>query len=92
MPNTASAKKRLRQNEKRRSQNRAVKSSIRTQIKKVWQALEAGDPTKAEEEYRLAAKQLDRAGTAKVIHTNAVARHKSRLQKQIKQAKQAATD
>jgi small subunit ribosomal protein S20 len=87
MPNTASAKKRLRQNEARRQRNRAVKSAVRSQIKKVHQALQAGDLAKAEESFRLAAKQLDQAGAAKTIHPNAVARRKSRLQRLIKQAK-----
>jgi small subunit ribosomal protein S20 len=87
MPNTASAKKRLRQNEARRQRNRAVKSAVRTQIKKVHQALQAGDLPQAEQNYRLAAKQLDQAGAANIIHTNAVARRKSRLQRMIKQGK-----
>ena len=87
MPNTASAKKRLRQNETRRQRNRAVKSSVRTQIKKVHQALQSGDLAKAEEDFRLAAKQLDQAGSARIIHANAVARRKSRLQRLIKQLK-----
>ena len=91
MPNTASAKKRLRQNEARRERNRAVKSAVRTQIKKVHQALQAGELAKAEEIYRLAAKQLDQAGAAKIIHTNAIARRKSRLQRLIKQMKLQTT-
>jgi small subunit ribosomal protein S20 len=87
MPNTASAKKRLRQNEARRQRNRAVKSAVRTQIKKVLQTLQSGDVAKAEIEFRSAARRLDQASAAKIIHANAVARHKSRLQKRIKQAK-----
>ena len=87
MPNTASAKKRLRQNESRRERNRATKSNIRTQMKKVIQAATSGDLSKAEAEFRLAAKRLDRAGARQVIHPNAAARHKSRLQRLIKQAK-----
>jgi small subunit ribosomal protein S20 len=90
MPNTPSAKKRLRQNEVRRERNRSIKSAIRTQIKKVHTALAAGDTAKAEEEFRLAARGLDRAGATKVIHPNASARYKSRLQRMIKKAKQPA--
>ncbi len=89
MPNTNSAKKRLRQNETRRGRNRAMKTTIRTQIKKVRQAVESGDVEKAEEEFREAAKKLDRAGARNVIHPNAAARTKSRLQKAIKKAKDA---
>jgi small subunit ribosomal protein S20 len=90
MPNTTSAKKRLRQNVVRRERNRSVKSAIRTQVKKVHQAIEAGDVAKAEEEYRLVAKRLDRAGAARVIHPNAGSRYKSRLQRAILKAKQPA--
>ena len=89
MPNTASAKKRLRQNEVTRLRNRSIKSAVRTQIKKVRQAAEAGDVAKAEEEYRLAAKKLDKAGARRVLHPNTSARYKSRLQKLIKKAKDA---
>jgi small subunit ribosomal protein S20 len=88
MPNTPSAKKRLRQNEVQRERNRSIKSSVRSQVKKVHSAIAAGDLTKAEEEFRLAAKRLDRAGAAKVIHPNASSRYKSRLQRMIKKAKQ----
>ena len=89
MPNTTSAKKRLRQNETQRERNRATKSAIRTQMKKVLQAVQSGDLPKAEEEFRLAAKRLDRAAARRVIHPNTAARYKSRLQRLIKQAKPA---
>jgi small subunit ribosomal protein S20 len=87
MPNTKSAKKRLRQNEVRRLRNRAVKSAMRTQLRKVREAVKAGDLEKAEEGYRVAARQLDRAGSKRVIHPNKAARIKSRLQHLIKKAK-----
>lgn len=89
MPNTASAKKRLRQNEKQRSHNRAIKSNIRAQIRKIREAVQAGDVEAAETHFRLAAKRLDRAGAKGVIHRNAAARTKSRLQHVIKGAKAA---
>ena len=89
MPNTSSAKKRLRQNVARRDRNRAIKSGLRTQIKKVRAAVAAGEVAKAEDEFRLAAKRLDRAGAARIIHPNTGARHKSRLQRLIKVAKQS---
>lgn len=89
MPNTASAKKRLRQNEVTRLRNRSIKSAVRTQIKKVRIAAEAGDVAKAEEEFRLAVKKLDKAGSRRVLHPNTSARYKSRLQKLIKKAKAA---
>jgi small subunit ribosomal protein S20 len=88
MPNTKSAQKRLRQNVLRRQRNRSVKSVIRTQIRKVREAVADGDLDAAAEEFRRAAKQLDRAGARNVVHPNKAARHKSRLQKLIKRAKQ----
>lgn len=90
MPNTLGAKKRLRQSFVRRARNRAVKSEMRTQMKKVVTAVKESDIEKAETEYRLAAKKLDQAGAKNVIHKNAAARYKSRLQKMIKSAKAAS--
>lgn len=87
MPNTASGKKRLRQNQVLRLRNRSIKTAVKTQIKKVRAAVKAGDVAKAEDEFRLAAKKLDRAGSKRVMHPNATARYKSRLQHLIKQAK-----
>ena len=89
MPNTASSKKRLRQNEKLRLRNRSVKSALRTQLGKVREAVEAGDIDTSEAQFRLAAKKLDQAAAGRVIHRNAAARLKSRLSKLIKAAKDA---
>lgn len=90
MPTTKSAKKRLRQSLERRALNRSVKSSIKTQVRKVRQAVEGGDLAKAQTEFRLAAKKLDRAGAKRVIHPNAASRTKSRLSHLIKGAKDKA--
>ena len=87
MPNTASAKKRLKQNVTRRARNRAVKSTIRTQIKKVIAAVSGGDLAAAEQAYRQTARLLDRAGARNIIHRNTASRQKSRLQRLIKKAK-----
>lgn len=89
MPNSISAKKRLRQDKVRRARNRSVKSAMRTQIKKVLAAVDAGDMEAADKEYVLAARKLDKAGSNKVIHKNTAARYKSRLQSRIKKARQA---
>ena len=91
MPNTKSATKRLRQNVTRRLRNRNVKSTLRTQLRKVREAIAAGETEKAETEFRLAAKQLDRAGHRNVIHRNKAARTKSRLQRMIKATKAPAS-
>jgi small subunit ribosomal protein S20 len=84
MPNTNSAKKRLRQNEKLRLLNRAAKSNMRTQLRRVREAVQAGDSEKAQAEFRLAQKKIDRAASKNLIHKNAAARTKSRLVKLVK--------
>lgn len=89
MPNNKSAEKRLRQNKVRQARNKSIKTSIKTQIKKVSAALESGDAAAAEEQYKLVAKKLDQAGAKNVIHRNAAARKKSRLQNAIKKVKNA---
>lgn len=88
MPNTKSAKKRLRQNFERRGHNRSLRSEVRTQCRKVREAIKAADVEKAEAEFRLAAKKLDRAGARNIVHRNAVARLKSRMSAKIKALKQ----
>jgi len=88
MPNTKTAKKRLRQNIVHRLRNRSVKRAIRSQCRKVREAVDAQDPDRAETEFRLAAKRLDRAGAKNIIHRNAAARMKSRLSAKIKALKQ----
>jgi small subunit ribosomal protein S20 len=56
-------------------------------VRRVREALKAGDIGKAEQEYVLAASRLDRAGARNLIHRNVAARTKSRLQKVIRRAK-----
>ena len=87
MPNSPSAKKRLGQSKIRQQRNKAIKSSIKTQVKKVLAATEAGEIENAETLYKTAAQKLDRAGARNIIHKNAAARQKSRLQRHIKAAK-----
>jgi small subunit ribosomal protein S20 len=84
MPNTASAKKRMRQDTFRRARNRAAKSALRNQLRKVRAAITAKNSEEADKEYRLLVKKLDRAATKNVIHANAAARTKSRLTAAIK--------
>ncbi|MEM9187386.1 MAG: 30S ribosomal protein S20 [Planctomycetota bacterium] len=84
MPNSASASKRLRQSEVRKTRNNSVKSALRSQIKKVRKAIASGDVETSETEFRAATKRLDQAAARNVIHANAAARTKSRLSKAIK--------
>lgn len=81
MPNNASAKKRLRQEQKRRLHNRMVKSIVRTSVTKARQAIASG--VESEASVRAAVSELDRAAKKGVIHRNNAARRKSRLMKQL---------
>ncbi len=90
MPNTKSASKRLRQNKVRQERNKSIKSNVKTQVKKVMAAVEAGNVEEAEKEFKEAAKKLDRAGAKKIMHPNKASRKKSSLQHAIKKAKSAS--
>jgi len=90
MPNTSTAYKRLRQSEKRRARNRARRSALRTQIRKVRAAVLAGKLDEAATELRVAAKRLDQAAAGNLIHINTAGRLKSRLSAAIKKAQQTA--
>ena len=91
MPNTKSAKKRLRQNVVRRTHNRAVKSSLRSSIRRVREAVAASEFEKAEAEFRVTVKKLDKAGAKRVMHPKTTSRLKSRLSHHIKTAKLKAS-
>jgi small subunit ribosomal protein S20 len=87
MPNSPSAKKRQRTNELSRIRNRATKSVIKTQLKRVTASVAAGKVPDAETEFRQATKKLDQAAAKGVIHRNAAARTKSRMSARLKAAK-----
>ena len=89
MPNSLSAKKRLRQNEVRRLRNRSVKSNVRGLVRKVRTAIDSGDAAASETAFQAAVKKLDKAASQNVIHANQAARTKSRLSKAIKGLKGA---
>jgi small subunit ribosomal protein S20 len=88
MPHSASAKKRNRQNLRNRERNRAIKSDLKTQVRKLLDAIAAGDAAKAKDELRAVARKADRA--AKTIHKNRAARIKSRLTTRVKNVGAAA--
>jgi small subunit ribosomal protein S20 len=90
MPHTSSAKKHLRQSEKRRELNRAAKKAIRTQIKQVVEVAKSGTVEQLQKEYNLAAKKLDKAAAKRVVHPNLAARKKSQLGKLLRDKKQPA--
>ncbi len=84
MANIVSARKRARQAEKRRMQNASKRSMMRTHIKKVVKAIAAGDKEAAQAAYTKAVPVLDKMVTKGIIHKNKAARHKSRLNAQIR--------
>ena len=84
MANTASARKRIRQTEKRTMRNRARRSRVRTFLRKVELAISGGDQAQAQDALRSAQPELHRAVTKGVFHRNTVARKLSRLSARIK--------
>jgi small subunit ribosomal protein S20 len=89
--NIKSQIKRIKQNEKRRLRNKAVKSELKTRIKK---AIANASAENAEEFLRLAQKRLDMAASKGIIHKNQAANKKSRLFKKVNKLKslQALSD
>lgn len=78
-----SARKRERQNLKRRARNKSVISALKTQMKKVKTAILTKDHEKAQSEFIKAESLLDKAASKGIIHKNKASRHISRLSKQI---------
>ena len=87
MANTAQARKRARQSVKVNAHNAALRSTLRTAIKKVIKAVEAGDKAVAATVYAENISVIDRIADKKIIHKNKAARHKSRLASAIKAMK-----
>lgn len=88
MPNTKSAAKRHRQSLERRARNRAGRSVLRTHMRRVLSAVDAGDQQQAGDEARQTAVKLDKAAARGLIHPNKAARLKSRMQRRLKAMKQ----
>lgn len=84
MANSKSAKKRAIQSEKNRQHNASRRSMMRTLVKKVQSAIDAGDKEAATAAYTAAVPILDRYSTKGLIHANKAARQKSRLNAHIK--------
>ena len=84
MANSAQARKRARQAERRRLQNNSQRSTMRTFVKKVVRAIESGDREAAVLAYQNAGPLIDSAAGKGLIHANKAARHKSRLNAHIK--------
>jgi small subunit ribosomal protein S20 len=78
-----SAKKRIKQNDNRRTTNRARKSQIKTQVKHFEDALSKGDVEGAAEQLRVLTKKLDQTASTSTMHKKTAARKKSRLAKKL---------
>ena len=83
MAHSLSAKKRIKQNEKRRTINRSRKSAVRTEIKRFEESLKAGDKDAATKQLKLVTQKLDKVASTSTIHKNTAARMKSRLTKKL---------
>ena len=82
--NIKSSAKRARQAVTRRAHNMALRSRMRTQIKQVFKAIEAGDKPAAQEAYKQAVPVIDSMVVKGIIHKNKAARHKSRLNNRLR--------
>jgi small subunit ribosomal protein S20 len=90
VPNTNSAKKRMRQDAIKNSRNLWRKRRIKDQVKKFLSAVQTQNVAGAEEEFRKTAGLLDKIAASKTIHRNAAARRKSRLARRLKDLKTKA--
>ena len=83
MAHSLSAKKRVRQNEKRRARNRNRKTQIREAVKGFTAALATGDVAKTQEALNATVSRLDRVASKNTIHKKAASRKRSRLTKKL---------
>ncbi|NPV52763.1 MAG: 30S ribosomal protein S20 [Firmicutes bacterium] len=83
MPNIKSAGKRVRVTKVKTARNTAIKSSVKTAIKRYEVSLSGGDTQAAQEMLRKAVSAIDKAAAKGVIHKNQAARRKSRLAKKL---------
>lgn len=91
MPNTSSAKKRVRQSASRRARNRWRASTVKDAIKDFHKAAQGGDAAAAEKELRKVSKLVDRFATKSTMHRNTAARRKSRLAKRLNKMRAAGS-
>ncbi len=84
MANSKQAEKRARQATKARAHNAALRTTLRTAVKKVRKAIAAGDKTAAQEVFRASQSVIDSIADKRIIHKNKAARDKSRLAAAIK--------
>ena len=90
MANSAQARKRARQALTARAHNASLRSRLRTAIKAVRKAVDAGDKAVAQQVFQQSMSIIDSIADKNVVHKNAAARHKSRLSAAIKAMGSAA--
>ena len=83
MAHSLSAKKRVRQNAKKRLINRGRKSQVKSQIKDLEEALAKGEVENAEQVFRKTVKKLDKVAATSTMHKKTVSRKKSQLARQL---------
>jgi small subunit ribosomal protein S20 len=86
-----SAKKRVRQNVKKRAINRTRKSQVKTQIKRFETVLSSGNIEAATEQFHLVSRKLDKSAATSTMHKRTAARKKSRLAKKLNALTKAKT-
>ncbi|HEV3475439.1 MAG TPA: 30S ribosomal protein S20 [Actinomycetota bacterium] len=89
MANIKSQIKRIRQNERRRVRNKAVRTRLKSAAKDVVTAAESGDPESATTRLREAGRLLDKAAARRAVHPRTAARRKSRLARRVAASQQA---
>jgi len=85
--NTKAAEKAARQADKHRTRNVALRSRMRSAVRKVTTAIASGDKTQAQAGYREAVPVIDTLVSKQIIHRNKAARHKSRLAARVRAMK-----
>ena len=91
MPNIKSAKKRVAVTEKKNSQNKMIKSAVKTAIRKYNETLTSGDVEAAEKMLPSVSSAIDSAASKGILHKNNAANKKSALAKRLNEAKARAT-
>ncbi len=91
MPNTTSARKQVRVDQRRRLRNKSIQSLCKTNITKAEKLIFSGELESAQEAAVAAISSLDRAAEKGVIHPNNAARRKSRLMKKLNEARTSSS-
>jgi len=84
LANTSQARKRVRQANKAKARNASQKSEFRSSVKKVLKSISEKNKDQSSQDYKKAVSVMDKLVTKGLLHKNKAARHKSRLNKQLK--------